>query len=127
MNIPNWKRITKSDHQDMPEWFEAIIDLINQQIDILTIMAQGNISASENFFGEVRTLEMPPDTYVPIEMMKLKRNPIGVVYLSSDYEEYPELPVWKMNGEKARTVDVKIKWAVVPATVPMVTFLFLGG
>jgi len=126
MKVQNWKRITKTDYPDMPEWFSDIADALNRQVERLTLLAQNNITFGDNFAEPPRTIEMADDTTVSIELQALKRNPIGVLVLNPGFYEYFDF-TWQMSPNAPLTVDCKIKFTNAPATSPEVTLLFVGA
>lgn len=126
MRLGNWTRITKADFPDMPEWAERMADSINRQMEALEALVANKITFSDNVEAEVRTLPMPDDTTVPIQLQRLKTTPLGVLVLWTSFYEYPRLKA-QMNQTKAYTVDVSVKWDNAPSTDPTVILLFLGG
>ncbi len=126
MKVESFKRITKTDIPDLPEWAEPIVDEINSRFDLLTTVLQGFFTLQDNALAEIRTLQMPHDVIVPIELERLRRSPIGVLLLSASLFDYGRL-AWKMSDTRSRTIDVKVKYDSVPAEPPDATILVLGG
>ena len=125
MKVENFKLLSRSEHPDMPAWFEKIADQWNRQMETLTRVAQGNATFRDNFLAEVRTLEMAQDTVVPIELQLLRQDPIGVLLLWSSYFDYPRMKA-RMSETAPMTVDVAVKWDTPPEAVPEVTLVFFG-
>ena len=130
MRVPQYKRITKTDHPEMPEWAERVFDGQNRQMESLTTLAQGNVTFGDNFSAEVRTVAIPhfptASEFVSVELQILKRNPIGVVVLDSSFFEFWKV-AWRVSPTSPLTVDVKMKWDSVPDAPPDVTLLFIGA
>ncbi len=126
MKIQQWKRITKTDIPDLPDWAKKIVDPVNRQLEVITTALQAHLTFGDNFAEPPRTLELKHDTVTPIRLKNLKRNPVGVVVLATSFNEYWRM-TWEMNATEPLTVDVRIKWDTVPSADPEVTLLFLGG
>lgn len=122
MKLPEYRRLTKTDYEDLPEW----VDPINRHFELLTTLAHGNATFADNHLAEIRTLEVPHDESFAIELRRLRRNPSGVLVLSTSFFEYYRF-TWQMSPTAQRTVDVKILWDTVPSEDPEVTLLFIGG
>lgn len=125
MKISSWKRLTKSDFPDMPEWFEPILDRINEQMGLVTSALSGNLTFEDNFLSEKRTLEIPHDTATSIELQRIRRSPSGVVRLSESEFDYSRV-AWRVSETRERSVDVKLRYDVAPTKTPVATLLFLG-
>lgn len=125
MKISSWKRLTKSQFPDLPDWAEPVIDRLNEQIERLTSALSGNWTFEDNALAEVRTLEMPHDTMVTIELQRLRRSPSGVLLLSTSEFDYSRL-AWRISETRERSVDVKVRFDTVPTKTPVVTLLVLG-
>ena len=125
MKIQEYRRLTKSDIPEMPEWFETPADAINRQFEALTTLAHGNFTFADNALAEVKKLPIQHDTLTRIEL-RLLRPPIGVLVLASSFFEFYR-GIWRPSEAFARSIEVKVKWDTVPPAPPTVTLLILGG
>lgn len=130
MKIRSYKRITKTDHPDLPEWAERVFDGQNRQLESLTTLAQGNVTFADNFQAEVREVEIPhfpaAGEFVSVQLQVLKRGPVGVIVLNSSFYDFHRI-AWQMSPTTPLTVDIKMRWDSVPPENPTVTLLFIGG
>ena len=124
MKIQNWRRLTRTDYPDVPRWMDKILDAINRVLENVVRALQNNLSHADNFPEPPRTLKMPHDTVVPIQLQKLKQVPLGVQLVWSDYFDYPRIAA-EMHPTRPLTVNVKVKWDTPPDTDPEVTLVFL--
>lgn len=123
MKVADYRRISKTDLQEAPAWMHRIVDQTNQQIEIVTTAVQRNLTFSENFNSEIRSISLADDTTTRISLNALKGKPIGAILVDSGYA-YARL-AWQVVDES--TVDVKVKWDVAPAVDTEVVILFLGS
>lgn len=125
MKIQKARRFNKADYPDAPEWMEPIFQVLNMQFERLVTLFQNNVTFEDNFRSEIVTLDVTNNEETPIRLNVLKRNPIGILFLGSNYPEYPQF-TWELADEPL-TVNVKVKWDVPPDQEVRATFLFVGG
>lgn len=126
MKASSWKRITKSDHPDAPEWFEGVADSLNGHLEMITQILSGNTTFGDNLLAEIRQIDLAHDTVTPVELQRLRRTPLGVILVASSYFDYWRA-AWRMSETRRMTIEVKVKWDTPPATPPSVIFLVIGA
>ena len=124
MKVQKARRLNLTDYPDAPEWAHELYQVLNIQFERWVTLFQNNITFGDNTRSEVVTLDMEHDVTLPIRLEVLQRNPIGVLFLGSNYFEYPRL-TWE-PAEDAGIINVKVKWDVEPDDVVRSTLLFIG-
>ena len=124
MKIQKIKRLSRGDFPEAPEWADKFFQILNTQLERYVTLFQGNITFADNFRAEVVQIDVEDNVTFPVSLKVLKNNPIGVLFLGSNFFEYNQL-TWQMSDDSL-TVDVKIKWDTPPDGEVRVTLLFVG-
>ena len=125
MKIQKARRLNKTDFPDAPEWIDEILQILNTQFERWVTLFQNNMTFEDNFRSEIATLDFTDDEEQLVKLNVLKRNPIGVLVLGSNYFEYPRL-TWEPT-DNPLLVNVKVKWDVVPDDIVRTTLQFVGN
>jgi len=125
MKIQKAKRLNKVDFPDAPAWAGDLFKILNNQLERYVNLFQNNITFQDNMQTEKRKVGVTNDTSVLIKLNELKRNPIGILFLDSDYFDYPSVAM--EISDSPLTVSVKVKWDTPPDGEVNVTLLFIGG
>jgi hypothetical protein len=125
MKVQKARRLNKTDFPDAPEWIDQILQVLNTQFERWVTLFNGNITHQDNIRDEIAKIDLMHDTTLPVKLNVLKRNPIGVKFLGSNYFEYSRM-TWEMS-EDPLTVNVKVKWDVPPDGEVRCTLLFIGS
>ena len=124
MKIQKARRFNKADYPDAPDWIEPIFQVLNTKFERMVTLFQNNLTFSDNVRSEVITLDLTHGKTTPIKLNALKRNPIGGLFLGSNYFSAPEF-TWEV-AEDILTVNVKVEWKEPPDDVVRSTLLFVG-
>lgn len=119
-----YRRLTKKDIPEMPEWFERVLDHLNQALVDLYEAVGGGLRLSEHLLCEVIQTELPHDVAETVQLHRLSRNPLGGVVLYSSGGAIRDFD-WS-PAEEPRTVNVTVTWVTTPSANPEVTLLFFG-
>jgi len=125
VKIVSWRRITKSDHPDIPEWFEGILDLLNRHMELITQSLQGALTFSDNMLAEERQIDVPNGVWTPVEFQLLRRNAKGAILLFSSYHGDGHFD-FRMSETRQLTGEIRLTWEVPPPQNPTVRVVFLG-
>jgi len=125
MKLPSWRRITKSDYPDLPEWFEEIADSLNRHLELITEALQTGLTIEENLRAEVRQLAVANGVWTPVEFQVLRRNAKDAILTASSYHGERDFD-WRMSETRMLTGEIRIVWAVPPPANPTVRVVFLG-
>lgn len=125
MKIQPFKRLSKTDFPDAPDWMEPIFQVLNNYLERNTLLAQGNMTFGDNIKSEKVKLKLKEDTSTTIHLNQLKQTPEGVIVLNADLFDYPKVTM--EPGEEPLTVNVKVTWSTTPTDEVETTLLFIGS
>jgi hypothetical protein len=124
MKIQKARRFNKTDFPDVPDWMDAVFQVLNTQIERIITLVQNNITFADNLRAEVIKVDLRHGETVPIKLNVLKRNPVFGFFGGSNYFSPPEF-TWEVADEPL-TVNVNVEWKEPPDDEVRVTLLFVG-
>lgn len=125
MKVSNFKRISRSDFPEASEDFYRAMDIISDQIEVVTTALQGNISFEDNFDAEIKDLKIKDNTTTTFELKTLKGKPRGILLLDRGVFDY-SLVAFKVVND--RTISVKmVSTDEAPLGSTSVRIAILGG
>lgn len=125
MKIPNFRRFNRGDYPTLnTDDGERFLEQLNEVLETLISALQGQLSYSDNFNSEQKTLSLSEDTSMVIRLSKLHGDVKDVRVMNPDLYDYVHV-AWEpiMRNE----VRVKISFDSAPTEDTEVTLLFLGG
>ena len=75
MNVDPYKRVTRQDLGNVPEWVDKILDPVQRQLEILSQVMQHNITIADNLASEVRVINVTNGVESEIKLSRLERPP----------------------------------------------------
>jgi len=124
MKIQKARRLNKADYPDAPEWTEQLFQSLNTTIERMVTLFQSNLTFGDNFRSEIVKIDLKHGVTTPVKLNALKRNPVGGIFLGSNYFSAPSF-TWEV-AEDSLTVNVKVEWAEPPDDVVKSVMLFVG-
>lgn len=125
MKVSNFKRISRSDFPEATDEFHKAMDIVSDQIELLTTALQGNISFEDNFDAEIKELDLEDNKAVTFELKTLRGKPRGVLLLDRGLFDYSVVALQVVDDK-----SIKVKIAMTdeaPTTSTSVRIAILGG
>lgn len=125
MKLPNFRRFNRGDYPTFQTSDgERFLDQLNEALETIITALQGQLSFSDNFNCELKTLKFSEDTSVDIRLTKLKGAVQDVRVMNPDLYDYVQVAWAPLSRSEVR---VKVSFDSAPTEEIDVTLLFLGG
>ena len=125
MKVSNFKRLSRTDNPQIPEWMEPLLKVINDQFESITTALQGSLTFDDNFNAEIKEFSLKDNTAVDVKLSRVKGKPRGVILLDRDVFDY-HVAAFEILDEK--TVRVKLSFTdTAPLGDVKIRLLVVGG
>jgi len=124
VKIETFEPFDLADYKDAEPWVERFLQGLNQTLDRLSTLGQGNITLEDNVQGEIVSLEVAHATNTTIKLQQLKGKPLGAVLIYSGFYEHSTL-IWA-QGDTEEEITFQVKWDSTPSDDVAVRIMFYG-
>lgn len=113
MKIGSFRRFSKEDYADLPDWGEDLFQQLNKVLETFNNALNGGLTFGDNGLAEVVKIDLRHDITTPIKLQRLSRNPDIGLFGGCNYFQYQDF-TWENSPDEPLTVNVKVRWENPP-------------